>query len=115
MQQEIQVLEKNQTWDIVDLPIGKKAIGCKWVYKVKLNPDGSIERYKARLIAKGYNQIEGVDYIDSFSPVAKTVTIRTLLAIAFGNRWPIHQVDINNAFLHGFLDEDIYMTAPDGY
>ncbi|KAL0460027.1 UNVERIFIED_CONTAM: Retrovirus-related Pol polyprotein from transposon RE1 [Sesamum latifolium] len=115
MQQEIQALEKNQTWDIVDLPTGKKAIGCKWVYKVKLNPDGSIERYKARLVAKGYNQVEGVDYIDSFSPVAKAVTVRTLLAVASGNRWPIHQVDINNAFLHGFLDEDIYMTAPDGY
>ncbi|KAL0428618.1 UNVERIFIED_CONTAM: Retrovirus-related Pol polyprotein from transposon RE1 [Sesamum latifolium] len=113
MQQEIQALEKNQTWDM-DLPTGKKAIGCKW-YKVKLNPDGSIERYKARLVAKGYNQVEGVDYIDSFSPVAKAVTVRTLLAVASGNRWPIHQVDINNAFLHGFLDEDIYMTAPDGY
>ncbi|KAL0428623.1 UNVERIFIED_CONTAM: Retrovirus-related Pol polyprotein from transposon RE1 [Sesamum latifolium] len=83
MQQEIQALEKNQTWDIMDLPTGKKLLGVS----------GCI----------------------SFSPVAKAVTVRTLLAVASGNRWPIHQVDINNAFLHGFLDEDIYMTAPDGY
>ncbi|KAL0439625.1 UNVERIFIED_CONTAM: Retrovirus-related Pol polyprotein from transposon RE1 [Sesamum latifolium] len=115
MQEELVALEKNATWDVVDLPKGKKAIGSKWVYKIKLKPDGSVERYKARLVAKGYNQVEGVDYIDRFSPVAKVVTVRTIFAVASSYAWPIHQVDINNAFLHGFLDEDIYMIAPDGY
>ncbi|KAL2243082.1 UNVERIFIED_CONTAM: Retrovirus-related Pol polyprotein from transposon RE1 [Sesamum indicum] len=115
MQNELCALEQNQTWDVVDLSPNKRPIGCKWVYKIKLNPDGSVERYKARLVAKGYNQIEGIDYFDRFSPVAKVVTVRVFLTVATGSCWPIHQVDINNAFLHGFLDEDIYMEAPAGY
>ncbi|KAL0395160.1 UNVERIFIED_CONTAM: Retrovirus-related Pol polyprotein from transposon TNT 1-94 [Sesamum latifolium] len=112
---ELHALEQNETSDVVDLPKGKKAIDNKWVYKVKLNPDGSVERYKARLIAKGYNQIERIDYFDRFSSMAKSVTVRTLLAVASASDWVIYQVDINNAFFHGFLDEDIYMLAPDGY
>ncbi|KAK4394243.1 Retrovirus-related Pol polyprotein from transposon RE1 [Sesamum angolense] len=115
MNEEIAALEQNQTWEVVDLPPGKRAIGSKWVYKVKLRPDGSIDRYKARLVAKGYNQVEGVDYIDCFSPVAKAVTVWVLLAVASSHALPIHQVDINNAFLHAFLDEDIYISAPDGF
>ncbi|KAL0403899.1 UNVERIFIED_CONTAM: Retrovirus-related Pol polyprotein from transposon RE1 [Sesamum radiatum] len=115
MRQELDALEQNDTWEVVALPPGKKAIGNKWVYKLKLKADGSIDRYKARLVAKGYNQVEGVDYIDRFSPVAKAVTVRVFLALASHYSWPVHQVDINNAFLHGFLDEDIYMQAPAGY
>ncbi|KAK4406185.1 Retrovirus-related Pol polyprotein from transposon RE1 [Sesamum angolense] len=114
MSQELSALERNNTWEVVTLPKGK-AIGSKWVFKIKLKADGSIDRYKARLVAKGYNQVEGVDYVDRFSPVAKAVTVRIFLAVASSHGWPIHQVDINNAFLHGFLDEDIYMHAPDGY
>ncbi|KAL0291769.1 UNVERIFIED_CONTAM: Retrovirus-related Pol polyprotein from transposon TNT 1-94 [Sesamum calycinum] len=104
MQQELAALEKNKTWDIVELPHGKKPIGCKWVYKVKLNPVGSVERYKARLVAKGYTQVEEIDYFDRFSHVAKVVTVQTFLAVASGLILPVHQVDINNAFLHGFLE-----------
>ncbi|KAL2240968.1 UNVERIFIED_CONTAM: Retrovirus-related Pol polyprotein from transposon RE1 [Sesamum indicum] len=115
MQNELLALEQNQTWEVTDLPPNKRLIGCKWVYKVKLNPDGSVEHYKARLVAKGYSQVEGVDYFDRFSPVAKVVTVRVFLTVATGSHWPIHQVDINNAFLHGFLEEDIYMEAPAGY
>ncbi|KAL0340381.1 UNVERIFIED_CONTAM: Retrovirus-related Pol polyprotein from transposon RE1 [Sesamum radiatum] len=114
MSQELSALERNNTWEVVTLPKGKKAIGSKWVFKIKLKANGSIDRYKARLVAKGYNHVEGVDYVDRFSPVAKAVTVRTFLAVASSHGWSIHQVDINNAFLHRFLDEDIYMHAPDG-
>lgn len=115
MQQELKALETNKTWDVVKLPQGKRPIGSKWVYKVKLKADGSVERYKARLLAKGYNQVEGIDFFDSFSPVAKSVTVRLLLALAAKYGWLLHQCDVNNAFLHGYLDEDLYMTAPPGY
>ncbi|KAL0426862.1 UNVERIFIED_CONTAM: Retrovirus-related Pol polyprotein from transposon RE2, partial [Sesamum latifolium] len=115
MDKEIEALECNDTWDLTELPKGKRAIGSRWVYKIKLKQDGSIDRYKARLVAKGYTQIEGVDYYDSFSPVAKTVTVRLFIAIATAYSWPILQLDVNNAFLHGQLDEEVYMIPPEGY
>ncbi|XP_011081378.1 uncharacterized protein LOC105164425 [Sesamum indicum] len=114
MDDEIKALESNQTWTLTPLPPGKRAIGSKWVFKVKLRADGSIERYKARLVAKGFNQIEGVDYTESFSPVAKAVIVRLFLSLAAANGWALHQLDVNNAFLHGFLDEEIYMVPPAG-
>ncbi|GAA0171489.1 hypothetical protein LIER_41166 [Lithospermum erythrorhizon] len=91
----------------------QKLIGWKWVYKVKCKPNGEVEQYNARLVLRGYNQIE--DHFESFSHVAKTVTIRTVLALAAVKDWHLHQLDINNAFLHGYLDEDIYMEPPEGY
>ncbi|KAL2239212.1 UNVERIFIED_CONTAM: Retrovirus-related Pol polyprotein from transposon RE2 [Sesamum indicum] len=115
MRSELDALEKNHTWELTTLPEGKRTIGCKWVYKTKLRADGTVDRYKARLVAKGFTQVEGVDYGDVFSPVAKTVTVRLFLAMAAAREWPIQQLDINNAFLHGYLDEDIYMTPPEGY
>ncbi|KAL0418446.1 UNVERIFIED_CONTAM: Retrovirus-related Pol polyprotein from transposon RE1 [Sesamum radiatum] len=115
MNKEIEALEKNSTWELTELPAGKRAIGSRWVYKVKLNQDGSIERYKARLVANGYTQIEGIDFFDSLSPVAKTVTVRLFIAIATARHWPILQLDVNNAFLHGHLDEEVYMVPPEGY
>ncbi|KAL2242369.1 UNVERIFIED_CONTAM: Retrovirus-related Pol polyprotein from transposon RE1 [Sesamum indicum] len=115
MDAELEALERNQTWKLTTLPAGKRAIGSKWVYKIKLRADGSVERCKARLVAKGFNQVEGVDYTEIFSPVAKAVTIRLFFALAAARGWVLEQLDVNNAFLHGYLQEDIYMTPPAGY
>ena len=90
MQEEIQALEANKTWLIVSLPCHKKPIGCKWVYKIKFKADGTVERYKARLVAKDYNQREGLDYQDTFSPILKMVTVRSVLSIAAASHWHIH-------------------------
>ncbi|KAL0346565.1 UNVERIFIED_CONTAM: Retrovirus-related Pol polyprotein from transposon TNT 1-94 [Sesamum calycinum] len=102
MNEEIQALTKNNTWGIV--PLLKKPIGCKWVFKLKLKEDGTINKYKARLVAKGYKKIEGINFTESFSPVTKTITV---LAVTAAFDWEIHQLDINNDFLHGYLEEDI--------
>ena len=90
-------------------------MGYKWVYKIKHNADGSISRYKARLVAKVYNQEYGLDYSEKFSPVIQQKTIRLVLSLAVHNNWFINQLDVFNAFLHGMLDETIYMTQPPGY
>lgn len=112
IQKEIQALENNYTWSLVPLPPGKVPIGCKWVYKLKYKVDGTLDKYKARLAAKGYTQQAGVDYEEIFSPVVKMVTVRTVLALASMNNWPFYQLDIDNAFLQGNLREEIYMTLP---
>lgn len=114
MQKELDTLSLNNTWELVPLPQGKKAIGSKWVYKVKLKSDGSLERYKVRLVAKGYNQIHGVDFQETFSPVVCMTTVRCLIALVVSRNWPLFQLDVDNAFLHGELFEDIYMKPPDG-
>ncbi|KAF5468773.1 hypothetical protein F2P56_012898, partial [Juglans regia] len=115
MEQELTALELNETWSIVDLPLGKKPIDCKWVYKYKFHADGTIERAKARLVAKGFTQREGIDFHDTFSPVAKLTSIRCILAIAAIKGWELQQLDVNNAFLYGDLNEEIYMKIPLGH
>ncbi|XP_073224731.1 uncharacterized protein [Cicer arietinum] len=114
MDSEIQALTQNSTWILTPLPHGKKPIGCRWVYKVKYKADGTIERYKARLVAKGFTQVEGIDFFDTYSPVAKLTTVRLLLSIASSQNWHIHQLDVHNAFLHGNLEEEVYMQLPPG-
>ncbi|XP_010520606.1 PREDICTED: uncharacterized protein LOC104799663 [Tarenaya hassleriana] len=115
MDVELKSLTGNGTWSVVSLPKDKKPVGCKWVYKIKRNPDGTVERFKARLVAKGFTQQEGVDFIDTFSPVAKLVTVKLLLALAATQKWSLTQMDVTNAFLHGDLEEEIYMSLPPGY
>lgn len=114
MKVELAALDKTGTWTIVDLPPNIKPIGCKWVYKIKHNSDGSIERFKARLVSKGYNQIKGFDYSDTFSPLAKLTTVRLVLALASIHSWHVYQFDVNNAFLHGELHENVYMVIAPG-
>ena len=107
MASEIEALEKNGTWTVEDLPPGKKAICSKWVYKIKYNSDGTIERYKARLVILGNNQVEGIDYNETFAPVAKMVTVQTFLSVIAAKDWELHQMDVHNAFLHGDLVEEV--------
>ncbi|CAL8088305.1 unnamed protein product [Prunus armeniaca] len=112
---EMEALQKNNTWDIVDLPKGKKHVECRWVFTVKYNADGTVERYKARLVAKGFTQTYGVDCHDTFAPVAKMNTVRVLLSLSVNLDWTLRQFDVKNAFLHGELEEEVYMSLPPGY
>lgn len=115
MKVEMEALQKNKTWEMVELPKGKKPVGCRWVFTVKYKSDGSIERFKARLVAKGYTQTYGIDYLETFAPVAKMNTVRILLSLAAIFNWNLQQFDVKNAFLHGDLDEEIYMEVPPGF
>ncbi|KAK1662019.1 hypothetical protein QYE76_050178 [Lolium multiflorum] len=115
MELEYQALLKNDTWTLVPPKPGVNIIDCKWVFKVKKHVDGSIERYKARLVAKGFKQRYGLDYEDTFSPVVKPATIRVLLSLAVTRGWSLRQLDVQDAFLHGVLDEEVYMRQPPGF
>ncbi|GJW58994.1 retrovirus-related pol polyprotein from transposon TNT 1-94 [Tanacetum coccineum] len=109
MAEELTTLHQTHTWDVVPLPIGKRAIGSRWVYKIKIKSDGSVERYKARLVAKGYSQEYGMDYEETFAHVAKMTTVRTMIAVASSSQWKISQMDVKNAFLNGDMNEEVYM------
>ncbi|KAL4038580.1 hypothetical protein IC575_002202 [Cucumis melo] len=114
MEEELSMIEKNKTWILVDIPQDRKVIGVKWVFRTKLNADGSINKHKARLVVKGYAQIFGVDYSDTFAPVARMDTIRLLFAIAAQKGWKLYQLDVKSAFLNGVLQEEIYVEQPEG-
>ncbi|GKE09795.1 ribonuclease H-like domain-containing protein, partial [Tanacetum coccineum] len=114
MNSKSEALNENQTWFITDLPPRRKAIGNKWIYKIKYKSSGDINRYKARLVVKGCSKKEGVDFDETFSHVVKMSTVRCLIALSVTNNWPLFQLVVNNAFLYGDIDEDIYMTIPKG-
>ncbi|CAL1392560.1 unnamed protein product [Linum trigynum] len=116
MTEEFNALDANHTWTIVDRPPpGVPVVGCRWLYNLKFHPDGSLERHKARVVAQGFTQEYGIDFDETFAPVAKMQTVRTLLAVAALRNWPLYQLDIKNAFLHGDLKEVVYMEIPPGY
>ena len=112
---ELESIMSNHTWELVELPPKVKLIGCKWVFKRKLKQDGTIDKYKARLVAKGYKQKHNVDYFDTYSPVTRIASIRILFVIASIYKLVVHQIDVKNAFLNGDLDEKIYMEQPESY
>ena len=115
MNEELSALATNRTWTLVPYRPDMNVVGCKWVYKAKLKPDGSLERLKARLVAKGFSQVDGVDFSETFSPVIKPASILLALTIAAVKGWEIRQLDVKNAFLHGYLSQPVYMQQPPGY
>jgi hypothetical protein len=115
MDNEIQAIERNNTWELTELPTGAKVIGVKWIYKTKVNEKGEIEKHKARLVAKGYSKKYGIDYKEVFAPVARWDTIRCILAMAALREWNVFQSDVKSAFLHGELTETVYVEQPLGY
>eukprot|EP00253_Pinus_taeda_P023838 PITA_23838 len=115
MNEEYHSLLANDTWDLVPLPKGRKLVRCKWVYRTKYGPDGKVDKHKALLVAKGFSQVEGIDYTETFSPVAKMNSIRLVLSLAVSLKWEVHQMDVKSAFLHGDLHEEIYMEQPIGF
>ena len=115
MVEEMAALHSNGSWDLVTLPVGKTLVRCRWVYTVKISPDGRVDHLKAQSVAKGYTQVYGSDYYDTFSPVSKIPSVRLLLSIAAMQSWPLYQLDIKNAFLHRDLAEEVYMEQPPGF
>src|SRR4051812_49699814 len=115
MLEELQALKKNDTWNVVSLLPGKRAVRYKWVFTVKQTPEGKVDMYKTRLVAKGYSQTYGIDYDETFAPVAKMSTVRMLVSCATNFSWPLHQLDVKNAFLHRDLQEEVYMEMPPGF
>ena len=115
MQEKLHSIEKNDTWELCELPKGKRCVGSKWVYKTKYNSDGTIERHKARLVAKGFTQKHGVDFEETFAPVARQEIVRLLLSMAAQNHWSVYHMDVKSAFLNGYLDEEVFVQQPQGF
>ena len=111
----MRALKKNATWKVVSLPNNKEAIGCRWIFSFKYNSDGTIERYKVRLVAKLFTQTYGTEYQETFAPIAKLNTIRVLFSLAANLDWPLSQMDVKNTFLNGKLEEKVYMEVPLGF
>ena len=115
MQEEMESLQKNNTYELVKLPEGRKALRNKWVYKLKKDGRGDLVKYKARLVVKGFGQKKGIDFDEIFSPVVKLSSIRIILGLATNQDLEIEQLDVKTAFLHGDLEEEIYMQQPEGF
>jgi histone deacetylase 1/2 len=115
MEDEYAALMENHTWDLVPRPDKANVVTGKWIFKHKFHIDGSLERYKARWVLRGFTQCPGIDYDETFSPVVEPPTVRTVLTLAHSRDWPSHQLDVKNAFLHGTLSETVYCSQPTGF
>jgi hypothetical protein len=115
MMEEYQSIIKNDVWDIVPRPAKKSVVTSKWIYKIKHAPDGSIDKFKARFVARGFSQKEGIDYTETFAPVARYSTIRSIISLASTMGWKLHQMDVKTAFLNGVVEEEVYMEQPEGF
>ncbi|CAM8968748.1 unnamed protein product [Rhodiola kirilowii] len=115
MEAELKALQTNNMWILTPLPQGQNVVGSKWIFRTKRRTDETIERYKARLVARGFIQEKGFNYNETFAPVVKMTTVRIVLALAASKNWPLFQLDVDNTFLHRDLDEDVYLTLPPGY
>ena len=115
MNEQLDTLHKNYTWDMVDLPPSKSVVGCKWFYKIKTRVDGSFEQYKARLVAKGFTQEYGIDYEEIFAPVARLTSVRCLITVTTVHCWLFYQMDVKNVFLNGDIQEEVYVQPPPSY
>jgi hypothetical protein len=109
MDEEYSALMDNNTWDLVPLLKGRNLVRCQWIYQTNISSYGDISKYKAQIFTKGYSQVHGIDYTETFAPVAKMDSIRLVLAIVASRRWEVHHLDVKSAFLHGYIKEDIYM------
>ena len=109
------MIEKNNIWELVAIPREREVVSLKWIYKIKLNQEGDIQKHKERLVARGFTQKPGIDFYETFSPVARLETIRTVIVVAAQNKWKIFQLDVKSAFLNGKLDEEIYVEQPQGF
>ena len=115
MQKEMESMQEHEVWNLVEIPAEKKAVGCKWIFKIKTDSEGKIERFKARLVAQGFNQKFGKDYDETFSPVVRQESLRTLVALSVQHNLELHHVDVTTAFLNGVLEEEVYMQQPKGF
>ena len=115
MDEEIDAIERNETWEVTVLPPKKQVTGVKWVYNTKCNAQSKIDRHKARLVVKGYKRQYGRDYDETYAPVARMDTVRTIIAIAAQYKWKVYQMDVKSAFLNGVLKEEVYVEQPPGY
>jgi hypothetical protein len=115
MTEEYQSIIKNDVWEIVPRPKSKDVVSSKWLFKIKHAADGSIEKYKARFVARGFSQKEGIDYEETFAPVARYTSIRTIIALAAKMKWTLHQMDVKTTFLNGVIEEEVYIEQPQGF
>ena len=115
MVEEYDSIVKTSVWEIVPRPIDKSVVGSRWIYKVKQDVDGSVEKYKDKFVAWGFSQIEGIDYGETFSPISRYSSIISILALSAQMGWRIHQMDVKTAFLNGIIEEEVYIEQPEGF
>ena len=115
MVEEYDSIARNSAWEIIPRPVGKSVVGSRWIYKVKQATDGSVEKYKERFVTRGFSQIKGIDYEETFSLVTRYSSIRTILSLSTQMGWHIHQIDVKNVFINGIIEAKVYIEHPEGF